>query len=345
MKKVIPLVVVALIIAPAFVGIAESNAADTGVKPSVVLVHGAWADGSSWSRVVAHLQATGYTVYVPPNPLRGLASDPAYVASFLATISGPVILVGHSYGGAVITNVAAGNPNIRALVFVDAFAPDEGESIGDLASTPPPPGQSASCLAGDPTQVFNFVPLAGGDVDLYIKPSVFPSCFANDQPLTQATVLASSQRPIAFSAFPQPSGVAAWKTIPSWYLVGTIDRVIPPWAQLFMAQRAGATLVQVRASHLSMLSRPEAVVGLIDAAAATIHYCQGAGPSPCSLCPRESGCSRRWASDLWAKLPALIPIHLFRIRGIWRFVGLFSGLSKGRPSTFLLPLNSMPSWI
>jgi len=271
MKTIIPLVVVALIIAPAFVGIAESNGADTGVKPSVVLVHGAWADGSSWSRVAAHLQATGYTVYVPPNPLRGLASDPAYVASFLATISGPVILVGHSYGGAVITNAAAGNPNVRALVFVDAFAPDEGESIGDLASTPPPPGQSASCLAGDPTQVFNFVQLTGGDVDLYIKPSLFPSCFANDQPLTQAAVLASSQRPVPLSALPQQSGVPAWRTIPSWYLVGTIDRVIPPWAQLFMAQRAGATIVQVRASHLSMLSRPEAVVGLIDAAAATIH--------------------------------------------------------------------------
>src|SRR5438309_4097546 len=196
MKKIIPLVVVALSIAPAFVGIAESNAADTGVKPSVVLVHGAWADGSSWSRVVAHLQATGYTVYVPPNPLRGLASDPAYVASFLATISGPVILVGHSYGGAVITNVAAGNPNIRALVFVDAFAPDEGESIGDLASTPPPPGQSASCLAGDPTQVFNFVPLAGGDVDLYIKPSVFPSCLDR-----KSTRLNSSHSSISYAVF------------------------------------------------------------------------------------------------------------------------------------------------
>src|SRR5213596_3927517 len=271
MKKIIPLVVVALIIAPAFVGIAESNAADTGVKPSVVLVHGAWADGSSWSRVVAHLQATGYTVYVPPNPLRGLASDPADVASFLATISGPVILVGHSYGGAVITNAAAGNPNIRALVFVDAFAPDEGESIGDLASNPPPPGQSASCLAGDPTQVFNFVPLAGGDVDLYIKPSVFPSCFANDLPPNEGAVLASTQRAFALTALPQPSGVPAWKTIPSFYLVGTIDNVIPPFAQLFMAQRANATIVQVRAGHLSMISHPEAVADLIDEATLSLQ--------------------------------------------------------------------------
>ena len=272
MKAIILLVVVALIIVPVFVGTAESYGASAAVKPSIVLVHGAWADGSSWSPVVAHLQTAGYTVYVPPNPLRGLASDPAYVASFLASISEPIILVGHSYGGAVITNAAVGNPNVKALVYVDAFAPDEGESIGDLASVPPPPGQSASCVAGDPTQVFNFVPLAGGEVDLYIKPSLFPSCFANDQPLTQAAVLASSQRPIALSSLTQTSGVPAWKTIPSWYLVGTIDRVIPPWAQLFMAQRIpGVTIVQVKASHLSMLSRPEAVVGLINTAAEASH--------------------------------------------------------------------------
>src|SRR5256712_11131408 len=117
-----------------------------------------------------------------------------------------------------MTNAAVVNPNVKALVYLDAFAPDEGESMGDLASTPPPPGQSASCVTGDPTQVINFVPLTGGDVDLYVKPSLFPSCFANDQPLTQAAVLASSQRPVALSALPQPSGVPAWKTIPSWYL-------------------------------------------------------------------------------------------------------------------------------
>src|SRR2546422_1347377 len=270
MKKVIPLAMLALLVVPAFIGFAKSDSG-SAAKPSIVLVHGAWADGSSWSRVVRILQDDGYTVYVPPNPLRGLSSDSAYLASFLQSIPGPIILVGHSYGGAVITNAAVGNPNVKALVYVDAFAPDEGESIGDLASTPPPPGQSASCVAGDPTQAFNFVPLTSGDVDLYVKPSLFPSCFANDQPLAQAAVLASSQRPVALSALPQPSGVPAWKTIPSWYLVGTIDRVIPPWAQLFMAQRAGATIVQVKASHLSMLSRPEAVVGLINTAADASH--------------------------------------------------------------------------
>src|SRR5881396_17269 len=202
MKKVIPLIILALLAVPASVAFGSSSNASNIVKPSVVLIHGAWADGSSWSRVVSLLQTHGYTVYVPPNPLRGLTSDSAYIASFLQTITGPIILVGHSYGGAVITNAATGNPNVKALVYVDAFAPDQGESLASLSSVPPPAGQSPSCLAGDPTQVFNFVPLTGGDVDLYIKPSLFPSCFANDLPLTQATVLASSQRPIAFSAFP-----------------------------------------------------------------------------------------------------------------------------------------------
>src|SRR5207249_1912200 len=171
MKKVIPLAILALIIVPAYVVAARSDSL-SGPKPSVVLVHGAWADGSSWSGVVARLQDQGYTVYVPPNPLRGLASDSAYLASFLQSITGPIILVGHSYGGAVITNAATGNSNVKALVFVDAFVPDEGESLGDLATAPPPPGQNGSCLSGDPTQVFNFVPLPNQDLDLYVKPSL-----------------------------------------------------------------------------------------------------------------------------------------------------------------------------
>ncbi len=266
MKKVIPLIILALLVVPASVAFGSSSNASNIVKPSVVLIHGAWADGSSWSRVVSLLQTHGYTVYVPPNPLRGLTSDSAYIASFLQTITGPIILVGHSYGGAVITNAATGNPNVKALVYVDAFAPDQGESLASLSSVPPPAGQSPSCVSGDPTQVFNFVPLNGGDVDLYVKPSLFPSCFANDLPPNEGAVLASTQRPFALTALPQPSGVPAWKTIPSFYLVGTIDNVIPPFAQLFMAQRANATIVQVRGSHLVMISHPTAVVGLIDQA-------------------------------------------------------------------------------
>src|SRR5256712_1618907 len=269
MKKFIPLAILALLIVPAYVVAARSDTA-SGPKPSIVLIHGAWADGSSWSRVIGILQQQGYTVYAPPNPLRGLLSDSAYIASFLQSISGPIILVGHSYGGAVITNAATGNPNVKALVYIDAFAPDQGESLASLSSVPPPPGQSPSCLSGDPTTVFNFVPLTG-DVDLYVKPNLFPSCFANDLPSKEGAVLASTQRPFALSALPQPSGVPAWKTIPSFYLVGTIDNVIPPFAQLFMAQRADANVVQVRGSHLVMISHPNAVVGLIDEATLSIQ--------------------------------------------------------------------------
>jgi len=269
MKKVIPLAILALLLIPAYVVAAKSDTGSTP-KPSIVLVHGAWADGSSWSRVIALLQDKGYTVYAPANPLRGLGSDSAYIADFLHSITGPIVLVGHSYGGAVITNAAAGNPNVKALVFVDAFVPDQGESLGQLSSAPPPLGLSPSCLAGDPTLVLIFVPLTGGDVDTYVKPSLFPSCFANDLPPSQGAVLASIQRPLALSVLPQKSGVPAWKTIPSWYLVGTIDNVIPSWAQLFMAQRAGSTIVQVRASHLAMISHPEAVSDLIQQAARTV---------------------------------------------------------------------------
>jgi pimeloyl-ACP methyl ester carboxylesterase len=149
MKKVIPLAILALLIVPAFM-MAGKSASGSAALPSIVLIHGAWADGSSWSRVVQFLQVQGFTVYVPANPLRGLASDSAYIAGFLQTITGPIILVGHSYGGAVITNAAAGNTNVKALVFVDAFAPDQGEAVFGLNGMPPPPGQSASCLAGNP---------------------------------------------------------------------------------------------------------------------------------------------------------------------------------------------------
>jgi len=269
MKKVIPLAILALIIVPAYVVAARSDSISTP-KPSIVLVHGAWADGSSWSGVISRLQEQGYTVYAPPNPLRGLASDSAYLASFLKTITGPIVLVGHSYGGAVITNAATGNSNVKALVYVDAFVPDAGESLFALASVPPPPGQNGSCVGGDPTQVFNFVPIAG-DVDLYLKPSLFPSCFANDLSTDKAAVLASEQRPVVLSAFGEKTGVPAWKTIPSWYLVGKLDLVIPPFAQIFMAQRAHATIAYVNAAHPAMISHPEAAADLIEQAAHTVH--------------------------------------------------------------------------
>src|SRR6266496_2259122 len=231
MKKIIPLIIIALLAIPASVTFGSTRNVANLVKPSIVLVHGAWADGSSWSRVVGLLQVQGYTVYVPPNPLRGLASDSAYIASFLQTITGPIILVGHSYGGAVITNAATGNPNVKALVYVDAFAPDQGETVLPLAGPD-------SDLAVDPTTVFDFVPYPGapaGDIDLYLKQSVFLTSFANGVPPPTASVLYATQRPITLSAGNQPSGVPAWKTIPSWYLVGTEDKVIPPTQQRFMA--------------------------------------------------------------------------------------------------------------
>ena len=282
MKKIVSLLILALLAVP--ISVVFGSSANQTVKPSVVLVHGAWADTSSWSSVIKHLQDEGFTVYAFANPLRGLASDSAYLASFLSSINGPIILVGHSYGGAVITNAATGNSNVKALIYVDAFAPDNGESLGSLSSVPPPPGQPSSCLSGDPTQIFNFVPLSNHDVDLYVKQSLFPSCFANDLSPETGAVLAATQRPLTFSTFTDKSGAPAWKTIPSWYLVGTLDNVIPPFAQMFMAQRINAHITQVRGSHLVMISHPEAVVDLVNQATGSI---QGTTPesSQTSLAP------------------------------------------------------------
>jgi pimeloyl-ACP methyl ester carboxylesterase len=230
-------------------------------------VHGAWADGSSWSDVTQRLQNEGYTVDVPANPLRSLSGDAAYLADFLSTIHGPVVLVGHSYGGAVITNAALGNGNVKALVYVDAFIPDEGESVIQLAMAMP-----GSHLAGPLPDVFNFAPYPGapsGDADLYVKPDVFVDAFANDLPKKEGEVLAASQRPLTGTAANEPSGPPAWKTIPSWAVVGTIDNVIPPAEQLFMAgpTRASSHITEIKAGHLSMISHPEAVAKVITDAA------------------------------------------------------------------------------
>ena len=238
-----------------------------GSKPTVVLVHGAWADSGSWDQVVARLQRQGYPVIAFPTPLRSLPDDSAYLAAFLSSVPGPIVLVGHSYGGAVITNAATGNENVKALVYVDAFLPAEGETIAQLLGTPP-----GSCVLGDPTQIFDLRPIPGappGVVDAYVKQSLFPSCFANDLPAKQAAVLAATQRPISTVTLGQESGPPAWADIPSWALVGTVDRVILPATQLFMAERAGARIVKIKASHLSMISQPGAVTRLIVTAART----------------------------------------------------------------------------
>jgi pimeloyl-ACP methyl ester carboxylesterase len=244
-------------------------------RPTIVLVHGAWADSSGWSDVTARLLKDGYPVWAVPNLLRGISSDAAYVASVLATIQGPIVLVAHSYGGAVITNAATGNANVKALVYIDGFVPDEGETGLQLLSMPPPPGASPSCVAVAPEDlatVFNIVPYPGGngDVDLYIKQEVYPTCFANTIDAKEAAVLATAQRPFAASILAAASGVPAWKTIPSWYLVGTLDKVIPPYLQRFMAKRANAQIVEVRAPHPAMISHPKVVADLIETAAKAV---------------------------------------------------------------------------
>jgi pimeloyl-ACP methyl ester carboxylesterase len=215
--------------------------------------------------VIARLQAEGYAVDAPPNPLRSLAGDAASIADFLHTIKGPIVLVGHSYGGAVITNAAAGNPDVKALVYVDAFAPAKGESALGLDSSKP-----GSALGAGPTKVFNFVPYPGarkGDALLYVKPAVFKRAFANGLPAREGAVLAATQAPAAYSALTARSGSPAWTTIPSWYVLGTIDRAIPPAIELFMAQRMHAHVTRVHAGHLSMIARPAAVARVITAAA------------------------------------------------------------------------------
>ena len=234
----------------------------SGPRPTIVLVHGAWANGSSWNGVVRRLQADGYTVNVPANPLQGLAYDPAYLADFLQSISGPIVLVGHSYGGAVITNAATGDTQVKALVYVDAFAPDQGQTIGQLVSSVP-----GSCVvATDPTTIFNLATYPGapsGVFDAYYKQNLFPACFANGLPLREARVLAATAEPLSTIALSQKSGVPAWKTIPSWAVVGTADRVIPPALQLAMARHAHARITKVRAPHLSMISDPGVVTRVI----------------------------------------------------------------------------------
>src|ERR1700729_292766 len=230
---------------------AEVGASGPGPKPTIVLVHGAWADTSSWDGVIRRLQADGYTVYAPPDPLQGLPYDSAFLADFLHTISGPIILVGHSYGGAVVTNAVTGDPQVKALVYVDAFAPAQGQTLAQLLAAYP-----GSCAVPANLNVVPFPGAPSGVGDAYIKQSVFPSCMANGLPAAQAHVLAVTQLPLSTIALTQQTGVPAWKTIPSWAVVGTADRVILPAVQLAMARHAHARITEVRAPHLSMISNP-----------------------------------------------------------------------------------------
>jgi pimeloyl-ACP methyl ester carboxylesterase len=234
--------------------------ASSDSRPTIVLVHGDWADASSWNEVIAPLQDRGFTVVAPPNTLRGPSQDAPYLASYLQTIPGPIVLVAHSYGGFVITNAATGNANVKALVYIDAFAPDENETATELLAG------TSSCLLSE--KAFNAVPFNGG-VDLYLRWEADPpyagyrKCFANGVDEETAAVLFAGQRPAAAAQLSEPSGPPAWGSIPSWALLGKLDNVIPPALQEEMYGRAGAHITKVKAGHLTPITRPGAVVRVI----------------------------------------------------------------------------------
>ncbi|GIF47145.1 pimeloyl-ACP methyl ester carboxylesterase [Asanoa ferruginea] len=238
-------------------------------NPTIVLVHGAWADASSWSPVASLLRGHGFSVLAPPNLLRGVHTDGPYLASFLAQrTTGPVVLVGHSYGGVVITNAATAGGDVRALVYVNAFIPDEGETVFSILG-----GSGSAIAVADPTTVFDIAGYPGapeGDADVYLKAETVHSAFAQDLAEADRWLVAEGQRPITLGANATPSGPPAWKTLPSWAVVGTEDRVIPPDTQRRMAERAGATITDVAGSHVSMLSHPKVAFDTIVAAASTV---------------------------------------------------------------------------
>lgn len=232
-------------------------------KPTIVLVHGAFADSSSWNAVIARLQAAGHHVLAAANPLRTLAGDAEYVESVLAGIQGPVVLAAHSYGGLVITNAATGNDRVRALVYVAGFAPDKGESAADLSAR-----YGGSTLLGT---LVSF-PLPDGGKDLYIAQDRFHTQFMADVPAAEAALAAAAQRPLTEAALEEPSGAPAWKAIPSFFIWGSEDRSIPAAAHRFMAERANAqrAIELPGVSHDVGVSRPDEVAGLILEAAAFV---------------------------------------------------------------------------
>ncbi|MFC8793374.1 alpha/beta fold hydrolase [Streptomyces cinereoruber] len=251
---------------PAAASDGSSTDANGASKATVVLVHGAFADAASWNPVTERLQRQGYTVIAAANPLRGLTHDAAQVAARLAAIPGPVVLAGHSYGGAVITQAAASAPNVKALVYIAAFVPDTGEILGELAARFPGSQLDAALTP---------LPVPGPDgataVDLYIRPDRYREVFAQDAARSTTQVLAAGQRPLSASAFTDRVSAAAWHTLPSWTLISTQDRGIVPALQRFQAARAQSRTVEVPTSHLPMYSRPDAVTALIRSAARTVR--------------------------------------------------------------------------
>jgi pimeloyl-ACP methyl ester carboxylesterase len=239
-----------------------------GSRPTVVLVHGAFADASSWNGVIERLQAEGVQVTAPANPLRGISIDSAYVNSYLDQIPGPVLAVGHSYGGAVITNAATNADNVVGLVYVAAFAPDEGETLGAIASNSK---DSAVYPALIPLQY----PTGEGQetaTEFTIDPEGFHEVFAADLSVEQTVLMAATQRPLSELAFSEPNGEPAWKKVPSWAVVSSGDKVIGTDAVRSMAEHAGATITEVEGSHAIMISRPEVVADVILSALAEASH-------------------------------------------------------------------------
>lgn len=247
-----------LALAAAMAGATSAMAVE---KPTVVLVHGAFADSSSWNGVVKILEKDGYPVIAAANPLRTLKGDAQSVADVLAGIKSPVVLVGHSYGGPVISEAAYGNANVKALVYVAALAPEEGETVAGLAGKFP--GSTLGPTLAPP------VALKDGGKDLYIQQDKFHDQFAADVPNADAKLMAATQRPVTEAALNEAASEPAWKTIPSWFVYGDKDKNIPPQAMAFMAERAHAkkTVVVKGASHVVMVSNPKAVASLIESAA------------------------------------------------------------------------------
>ena len=235
--------------------------------PTVVLVHGAFADASSWNGVVELLQAKGLQVTAPANPLRGIAIDSAYIAGVLDQVRGPILAVGHSYGGAVLTNAATNAENVVGLVYVAAFAPDEGEVLGEVT------GGSKDSVLDTALVPMHYPSGDGGEsaVEFAIDPAKFHDAFAADLPAEQTAVLAATQRPVAEAAFSEPSGPPAWKRLPSWAAVASSDTAAGADVIRSMAERAGATITELEGSHVIMISQPQAVTDVILEALSEVH--------------------------------------------------------------------------
>ena len=240
-------------------------AQETDIKPTIVLVHGAFAESSSWNGVIEKLGHDGFKVVAAANPLRGVASDAAEISGLIKSLQGPVVLVGHSYGGPVITEAANGRANVQALVYVAAFAPDVGESSQTLSEQFPGSTLGAALIS---------IQRPDGSHDLFIRPDKFHEQFAADVSAEQASLMAATQRPISSAALAEPSGNASWKTIPSYAIYGSADRNIPAAVMKFMAERARAvkTVVVEGASHAVAVSHPAEVASIIEEAASTTQW-------------------------------------------------------------------------